>query len=349
MTFHSKSVVEFGHLLNDLTKNLTDGAPIPAALDVVRDHFDAKIVLLGISSRGGDSVFLADSQYGAFGEGKASYDKNAMLGALIERYQHIAATECGTGSTRDYSMWVFRDRDDERFDNEETALAGVLVAQIARAIDLASRIDSNTVEKALYTNALDRLNVGVIVVDVQQKTVSASAVAERLLNEREGLHIQAGRLRATNAAEDRDLQTAIRAVSQKAGEGDKEVSFGLSLTKRSGARTLGIVVRRAATGRAADDSQVAIYVRDCDTVPEIENEFVRQIFDLTPAEAAVTRRLATGLSLEDAATSLGISRNTARAHLRSIFSKSGITRQTELVRLVLNSAVLLGEKPCEAA
>ena len=94
---------------------------------------------------------------------------------------------------------------------------------------------------------------------------------------------------------------------------------------------------------------VAIYLRDCDSVPEVESEFVRQIFDLTPAEAAVTRRLTAGLSLEDAAHSLEISRNTARAHLRSIFSKSGITRQTELVRLVLSSAVVLGERPAQVA
>ena len=60
-------------------------------------------------------------------------------------------------------------------------------------------------------------------------------------------------------------------------------------------------------------------------------------------------RLAAGLSLEDAASSLDISRNTARAHLRSIFSKSGITRQTELVRLMLNSAVVLGERPRQVA
>jgi DNA-binding CsgD family transcriptional regulator len=31
-----------------------------------------------------------------------------------------------------------------------------------------------------------------------------------------------------------------------------------------------------------------------------------------------------------------------RAHLRAIFSKMGVTRQTELVRMVLNSVVQLG-------
>ncbi|MGH8464109.1 MAG: helix-turn-helix transcriptional regulator, partial [Pseudomonas sp.] len=36
-------------------------------------------------------------------------------------------------------------------------------------------------------------------------------------------------------------------------------------------------------------------------------------------------------------------RNTARAHLRSIFSKTGVRRQTELVRIMLNSVVALAQ------
>jgi DNA-directed RNA polymerase subunit F len=38
---------------------------------------------------------------------------------------------------------------------------------------------------------------------------------------------------------------------------------------------------------------------------------------------------------------LNIKRNTARAHLRSIFSKTGVRRQTELVRIFLNSVAWL--------
>ena len=43
----------------------------------------------------------------------------------------------------------------------------------------------------------------------------------------------------------------------------------------------------------------------------------------------------------DAAEKLGIMRNTARAHLRAIFSKTGVRRQAELVRVMLNSVVAL--------
>ena len=68
-----------------------------------------------------------------------------------------------------------------------------------------------------------------------------------------------------------------------------------------------------------------------------------QLYNLTPAETALALELANGLSLEEASETLSIRRNTARAHLRSIFSKTGVRRQTELVRIMLNSVVALGK------
>ncbi|MNG23881.1 hypothetical protein D3C84_1085400 [compost metagenome] len=56
----------------------------------------------------------------------------------------------------------------------------------------------------------------------------------------------------------------------------------------------------------------------------------------------MTLLLANGLTLDEASEELGISRNTARAHLRSTFSKTGVTRQTMLVRLILRSVATLG-------
>ena len=47
-------------------------------------------------------------------------------------------------------------------------------------------------------------------------------------------------------------------------------------------------------------------------------------------------------TLDEASETLFISRNTARAHLRSLFSKTGVTRQTMLVRLILKSVAPLG-------
>jgi DNA-binding CsgD family transcriptional regulator len=51
--------------------------------------------------------------------------------------------------------------------------------------------------------------------------------------------------------------------------------------------------------------------------------------------------MANGLTLDDAAGELQIRKNTARAHLRSIFSKVAVTSQTALVRVLLNTLICL--------
>ena len=58
------------------------------------------------------------------------------------------------------------------------------------------------------------------------------------------------------------------------------------------------------------------------------------VFGITPAEARLTLKLINGLSLTAAAEELGISRNTARTQLSSVFSKTDLNSQTQLVKLV---------------
>ena len=64
---------------------------------------------------------------------------------------------------------------------------------------------------------------------------------------------------------------------------------------------------------------------------------MQRLFHFTLAEAKLALVLADGISLDEAAEAMAIRKNTARAHLRAVFSKTGVKRQTTLVRLLLNS------------
>lgn len=66
----------------------------------------------------------------------------------------------------------------------------------------------------------------------------------------------------------------------------------------------------------------------------------RQTLGLTPAEARLAARLRFGLSLKEAAEELGISVNTVRNQLKSIFDKLGVNRQADLVRHLTELAAL---------
>lgn len=61
---------------------------------------------------------------------------------------------------------------------------------------------------------------------------------------------------------------------------------------------------------------------------------------LTAAEARLTAKLVQGLSLADAAAELKISAHTARTQLKSIFAKTGVRRQSELLRLLTEVSAL---------
>ncbi len=62
------------------------------------------------------------------------------------------------------------------------------------------------------------------------------------------------------------------------------------------------------------------------------SEAIARTLRLTPAEARLCARLMTGISLKEAASALGVRMTTVRTQLRSVFGKTGTTRQAELMR-----------------
>jgi DNA-binding CsgD family transcriptional regulator len=59
------------------------------------------------------------------------------------------------------------------------------------------------------------------------------------------------------------------------------------------------------------------------------------LYGLTRAESRLAAKLAQGRSLEEAASMLNITIETARSYSKRVLSKTGAKRQSELVRLLL--------------
>lgn len=112
---------------------------------------------------------------------------------------------------------------------------------------------------------------------------------------------------------------------------------GMSVGRQSGQLNWGQSTSSDEWTKGKQRPCVAVFVRDTTGRPDPSVKLAQQLFELTPAETSLAIQLANGLSFDEAAQALSIRLNTARAHLRSIFSKTGVRRQTELVRLFLNS------------
>ena len=84
-----------------------------------------------------------------------------------------------------------------------------------------------------------------------------------------------------------------------------------------------------------------LFVSDPEREVQTPEQFIRDLYGLTPAEARLAMLLGRGHTLNDAAGALGISRNTAHTHLSRIFMKTDTSRQSDLVRRLLTAPARL--------
>ncbi len=238
---------------------------------------------------------------------------------------------------------LYRLANERPFDQADKERLLELIPHFGQALGLAARLELHETQSELYEGALNRLHIGAIVLDETQQVLRSNQVATDMLAEGDGLRRVAG----TVEAHYRNERQLLRELINTTGPATQV----MSVSRPSGKRRLGLVVRRIPLREESEGKgrpAWVIFVCDPDVQTTAPREILRQVFEFTPAEATLAMELANGLSLDEAAEALGIRRNTARTHLRAIFAKAGVTRQAELVRLVLNGVVgLSGLTPAD--
>ena len=262
---------------------------------------------------------------------------------------HVMGADISTPDGGKLRFRITRPKTSPKFSSAERALCSMFLPHLRRALHLHNLLDRSESMSELYAQAISRLSVATIVLDETGKVLRLNPVAEEILKSADGLKLVGGRLEATYPSDNRELQRLVKhAFSAEVREGGLTAD-AMSVTRPSGQVSLGLVVEAIPSLEWAEGKSkpaAVIYIRDSVGKSLASEVVTKQLFNLTKAETALAMELANGLSLEEAAENLNIRRNTARAHLRSIFSKTGVRRQTELVRILLNSVVALGKPKC---
>ena len=223
------------------------------------------------------------------------------------------------------------------FNTHDKSLLAELVPHLRQAMTLMTTVNHAETERQLYEEALNRLHVGPIVLDETGHLFRSNSTAKAVLNRSDGVRLSAGELQGCSGMDTRELRRLLSESQERPG-----TIFATSLSRPSGARKLGVIVRSIPQVEESEGKSRpawVVFFRDPDIPTSPERDVIRQIFGFTPAEAMLSMELINGRSLDEAAEVIGIRRNTARAHLRSIFIKAGVTRQSELLRVLLNGVV----------
>lgn len=258
---------------------------------------------------------------------------------------HVLGADINTHDGAQCRIRISRGRSDPPFSQDDKDLLTLFLPHLERAVILHMRLNRMESERNLYAGAVDQMAVGTILLDGDGKVLQMNRVAEQLVQGKDGVRLVNEGLQVGTPRDGQQFRQLVKQALLSQKGGNPSVVEAMRVQRPSGRADLGVVVRSVPPGEWSEGKQypaVAIFISDPEQESHAPQEIVRALFDLTPAETQLALLLANGLTLDEASEELSISRNTARAHLRSTFSKTGVTRQTMLVRLILRSVATLG-------
>lgn len=177
---------------------------------------------------------------------------------------------------------------------------------------------------------LDGIRQPLMAVDAQRRLALCNERAQAVLAEGRLFRLYTGcRLHACGVENDRRLEQALDQLATS-----ERSRWALGLAAADG-RVVTVQVQRLRWAGAVPFAVLTIF----EPWPAGENEVaLADAFNLTPAEARVAAYLAQGLAPKQIAAVCGVSPCTVRSQVRTLFEKTGVRRQPELVRLLLLAA-----------
>jgi DNA-binding CsgD family transcriptional regulator len=204
-----------------------------------------------------------------------------------------------------------------------------LFPHFARALRLGFR-HAEGVQQSWWDGLSGDQSKALVLLDDAGRVLRSTPAAESIFRRNDGLTITAGQLQCADPANEQGLKHVIgRACARW-----NAAASGACIRRAHERRPYSVSAYPLTQRRRflAPHGAAALVIID-DPSAELRGLAAhhKQMLGFTSREGQVADLLLAGHSLESLATSLGITRDTARSHLKSLFHKTGTSRQTELL------------------
>ncbi len=225
-------------------------------------------------------------------------------------------------------LTTLRDEHRNGWEISDKRIVGLLLPHVRRAHLVQQRL---AIFQAQAT-VLDGLSTGVVLFSADGQPVYANRIAESIFREEDGLSLKQGVLEAFDSTTSTLLQRAIRHAAQM--EVSQERTEALLVHRKSMRRPYQLLVlpmrRRFAQFAGIGMPAALVLITDLERDGSAPLHLIRKLYGLTLREAELANKVASGMSPSDAAKAMGMQYETARTHLKHVYGKMGISRQSEL-------------------
>jgi len=247
-----------------------------------------------------------------------------------------------------YQVIVQRSKEAGDFSQQEIDQFNRLIPHFQRAFKINQHIAKIEHHGDIIEESLDQLSVGILLLDEEGVAFHLNRKAEEIIAAQVGLYLVSGRLSASGLHESSKLQQHIsNAIATVTGEG-MPVSGAMSLVNESDyEKPLSIFVipltvkNQEQMAFLHKRASAAVFIGSPEHTGHPNVDIIRMLYGLTKAEARLASALAMGHSLNEVCNFYRISIHTARSQLKTVFDKTGCSRQAELVNLILTSPAAL--------
>ena len=236
---------------------------------------------------------------------------------------------------------IYRGPDDP-FDRKDREFMSLLVPHLSRSLGLMHRLNHARYQIESLRAALNRLTVGVFLLDQQLGVIYANTTGQQVLDRADGLQLDVNkRITAVGFQQTNGLRLEAWLARLVATPEQKRDSFGATFeVARSEPKARYSI--QCCTLESSDPlvknegARHIVFVTDPHRVELPAPELLQRLLGLSPAEARVTHAIVQGGSYSSVAKSLNVSEETVRTQIRSAYAKTHTSDKASLTRMVLS-------------
>ena len=215
-----------------------------------------------------------------------------------------------------------------------------LRVHLVEAMAVYRHLRTVRLEHAVAARMLDGIAYPVVLVDAMRGILYRNRAAESALRTGDYVVDRGGVLGCAHPKDDAELTIAVQALDLPRGRPvpDDTTPRRFLRLHRTDGQAVGVYVSAlippAVTDAFAHPPAALLVFHDTEVHARLDPYVVAEMFRLTPAEARVAVRLARGQGIAEIAAESGRSIETVRSHIKSILVKTGVDRQSQLVRVL---------------